>query len=167
VVVDDAIPDAEFLGSHSTGDLGALEDAHRDTYSDLGAKSAAMYVLYVKGQSDLDSAQGVVIGLAYRGGSVALFLDNAETLGNVLFSPEDYEAYTLVHEAGHLLGLVNWGLPMVTPHEDEGHPGHDVDPGCVMFWAVNDGPLAPHLGQSNFATFNVECVLDVQAFGGL
>jgi hypothetical protein len=109
----------------------------------------------------------VVIGLAYRGGSVALFLDNAASLGNILFGADDYEAYTLVHEAGHLLGLVNWGVPMVADHEDGQHRGHDASPSCVMYWAVNDGPLAPHLGDSDFARFDAECILDCQAFGGL
>ena len=43
------------------------------------------------------------------------------------------------HEVGHVIGLVNNGLAMQSDHEDAEHPHHDVEPGCLMYWAY-DGP---------------------------
>jgi hypothetical protein len=39
----------------------------------------------------------------------------------------------LLHELGHLSGLVDLGLPMVEDHEDADYDGHCDNPDCVMF----------------------------------
>ncbi len=41
------------------------------------------------------------------------------------------------HEAGHLVGLVHNGAPMIEDHEDPEHPHHDPDPECLMYYAWN------------------------------
>ena len=41
------------------------------------------------------------------------------------------EASGIVHESGHLMGLVDGGVPMVVPHEDSTSAFHDKDPACV------------------------------------
>ena len=64
VVLGDAIPAGEFGARLSTTDLEDLEDAHRTTYSDASTRTAAMFVLYVHGHSNLDSVSGNVIGLS-------------------------------------------------------------------------------------------------------
>ncbi|HNO59701.1 MAG TPA: hypothetical protein PKH44_03630, partial [Plasticicumulans sp.] len=45
------------------------------------------------------------------------------------------EAAVAVHEAGHTLGLVDLGTPMVNPHEDPAG-AHDVSPSCVMYASI-------------------------------
>ena len=51
---------------------------------------------------------------------------------------EFVEQSTLVHELGHLAGLVNNGAPTVSDHEDKEHPHHCTNPNCVMRWE-NEG----------------------------
>lgn len=51
----------------------------------------------------------------------------------------------LLHELGHILGLVDDGTPMVVDHEDPEHPHHDLRPGCAMYWAYDGVGLAEEL----------------------
>ena len=167
VVVDDAIPDDEFPSVLSVGDVQDLEDVYRDSYSDLGSQTAVAYLLYVLGRSTDDQGQAKVLGLAHRGGSVVLFVENADDTGGATMTAEDFEAAGVLHELGHLLGLVNGGCPMVEDHEDLEHPFHTTDIHCVMFWIVGGiAPVGPHLGDDDFATFGDASVQDLQAFGG-
>jgi hypothetical protein len=44
------------------------------------------------------------------------------------------ETAVMTHEMGHVIGLVDNGLPMLTDHRDPDHLHHDVDPESVMYW---------------------------------
>jgi hypothetical protein len=167
IVVDDAIPDDRFPFSLSVSEVQDIEDEYRDTVSDSSSKTAAAYLLYVRGKSDDDQGSAKVLGMAHRGGSVVLFVDNADDSTSALMTNEDFEAAGVLHELGHLLGLVNGGIPMVEDHEDLEHPFHTTDFTCVMFWLV--GGIVPsgfHLGDDEFARFGPFSVQDIQAFGG-
>jgi hypothetical protein len=166
IVLDDAIADSEFPSSLDVGDLMDIEDDHRDTYSNEGAGVAAMYVLYVTGSSVDDGDQGVVLGLSYRGGSFALFADNVGP-GNPFVTAPEVEGTGIVHEAGHLLGLVAGGCPMVEDHEDPQSPFHCDDASCVMYWQINVPFGLPNIGDPNFAQFDSACAADMADFGGL
>jgi hypothetical protein len=167
VVLDDPIPDSRFPAVLSTADVQDIEDEYRDTFPDLTTRTAAAYLLYTLGNHEDDVGNAVILGIAHRGGSVALFVENADSSGGALYSDEDFEAHGVVHELGHLLGLVNGGVPMVEPHEDLRHPYHTVDRDCVMYWSIGGGgPVTPHLGDPDFAAFGAYSTQDVQAFGG-
>jgi hypothetical protein len=166
VFLDDAISPAEFPPVLSLGDVQDLEDEHRGFLPDLPSGTAAMYVLLVPGSSDEDDPNGVILGYGHRGGSIAIFLDNVDNGTNPFVTTEEVAGSTLVHEAGHILGLVNIGCPMATPHEDPFHPGHDADPNSLMFWILDLDPLGPDLGDPGFAQFSAACIADLQAFGG-
>jgi hypothetical protein len=53
------------------------------------------------------------------------------------------------HEAGHVLGLVNNELPMVSPHEDPEHGHHDPDPSCLMYWQWDRADVAGKLAEED------------------
>jgi hypothetical protein len=163
---DEEIPAAAFPAMSTSADLEAIEDAHRQAYSNLETGVAAIYVLCVPGTSDEIEDGTDVVGLSYRGGSIALFSDEANQGDNPWVTTAEVEGTTLVHEAGHLLGLLNSGCPMVTDHEDKEHAGHDSDPTCVMYWAVQVPRFEPNIGDPAFAQFNAACIADLQAFGG-
>jgi hypothetical protein len=168
VNVDDAIATSEFPDPVSVDDLARLEAAHRDTFSNLATKTAAMYVLYVPGSSDLDEPQSgsVILGLAYAGSSIGFFIDNANPGRTTLVTRQEIEGTGIVHECGHLLGLVDGGCPMVVDHEDDEHRGHCNVPTCVMFWQVSIDPQSRIIDLS-FAEFDPHCAADMAAFGGL
>lgn len=166
VFVDDAIPVEEFPSTVSVGDLDDLEGTYRDNYADLGAREAVLYILYVKGSSDLASPGTQVLGLTYHGSSVALFVDATSPQGFGVTTAE-VEGTGLVHEAGHCLGLTGGTVPMLVDHRDEIHGYHDIDDNSVMYWIVQVPNVAPNLGDPDFAPFDANSVNDLAAFGGL
>ncbi|MBL9087053.1 MAG: hypothetical protein JNM10_07895 [Planctomycetia bacterium] len=166
ILLDDAIPLVEFPASVNVVDLDDLEAAHRDNFADLPTREAVLYILYVKGQSDLGGAGTQVLGLTYHGSSVALFVDAAQSSGFGVTTAE-VEGTGLVHEAGHCLGLTGSTVPMLVDHRDELHGYHDVDEASVMYWIVSVPNVAPNLGDPDFAQFDANSVADLEAFGGL
>lgn len=166
VFLDDAIPLAEYPSILSVDDLDDLEAAHRDNFADLALREAVLYVLYVKGESDLGGVGTQVLGLTYHGSSVALFVDAAASTGFGITTAE-VEGTGLVHEAGHCLGLTGSTVPMLVDHRDELHGYHDADEASVMYWIIQVPNVAPNLGDADFAQFDANSVADLAAFGGL
>lgn len=166
ILLDDAIPDDDIPPESSVEDLEDLEATYRDFYSDQGTGTAVIYLLYLTGSSNLDGRSTAVLGLSYHGGSIALFVDTAEQGPDPFVTTAEVEGTGIVHECGHLMGLVNGTVPMQVNHEDAHHEAHDADPECVMFWIINVPQLAPNIGDDDFAPFDVHCVEDLEAFGG-
>ena len=85
-----------------------------------------------------------VLGVAVDGSSIALFSDTIEEADGPFGRPsvEDVENSVVVHEVGHLLGLVNLVYTSPADHEDPEHPGHSNNEDSVMYWAVNSADLS-------------------------
>lgn len=164
VVVDDVVPSGGNV--YSVAANQALEAQHRDRFA--SGTTAVMYFLYLDGQSDQDSGSGRVLGWAHGPSSVGIFRESVAASANALATAEEVEAAVLVHEAGHLLGLVNNGTPMVANHEDPAHRAHDTNDGCIMHWLIetsNIRDLILNLG-SLPTQFDAACIADLQANGG-
>ncbi len=130
VHLDDAIPDTG--GRHTTQTIQALADEHRDDkHGDAGI--AHTYVIYLDGRW---AENEDVLGVAFGGDMVALFSERIEQASNILVSSTTVHRAVLVHELGHIIGLVDNGIPMVNNHEDPEHPGHSDNQNSVMYWAV-------------------------------
>ena len=115
---------------YSAGDLRAIEAAARGSRST--ANTAAIYVLVLEGRFE----DPQVTGVAYGATSFAVFPEQIS--GGVLgLNIEAFEAAVLVHELGHLFGLVDL-TGKGAFHEDPDHPGHSRNRGSVMYWAVED-----------------------------
>lgn len=84
-----------------------------------------------------------VLGVAVDASTVALFGDSIEEADGLFGRPsvEDVENSVLVHEAGHLLGLVNLVYQSPVAHEDSEHPGHSNNDNSVMYWAIESTDL--------------------------
>ena len=86
-----------------------------------------------------------VLGVAVDASTVAIFKDAVEDAEGPFFSrpsAEEIENSVLVHEYGHLLGLVNLVYKSPVDHEDEDHPGHSNNEDSVMYWAVESADLS-------------------------
>jgi hypothetical protein len=155
-------------------DLIALEKSTRSTAH--VAPVAVLHVLYPAGSFDTPDVAGVTVtgGLL---GPVTIFRDalaSCHVAGPIVLpNTEDataaLERSTLLHEAGHAMGLVARGTPMVHAHEDKDHPGHSADKASVMYWSLdscaglrqallNDGSVADK--------FDDEDRADLHAAGG-
>jgi hypothetical protein len=115
-------------GSFSPDDLFAVEQHVRQNWPGVG--QMALFYLCVHGTYAGESG---VLGLAFRGSSIAVFPDTiASTAGGG--DPAPITSTVLIHEFGHEMGLV--GLVGNAPNEDPAHPGHSSDPKDVMYYAV-------------------------------
>lgn len=162
-------------GVYTTEELRALEREVRTwwTAGDL----AVIHALYLAGKHTEENT----IGLAYGGSSLAFFIGrikegtvaDGSTVPVVEANPGGaperryMERAVLVHEVGHLLGLVNAGIPMVEPHEDPENPGHSSNPESVMYATV-DHPdeLYAHLESGNDIPYRFDeaDLADLRAF---
>jgi hypothetical protein len=112
-------------------DLRGFLDDHRREHS--GEDRMAMVVLAVAGEFE----QQGVLGVALSATEMVIFPDQIGDLGTSLLGGRaPVERAVVVHEAGHLLCLVNISYTSVIDHEDPDHPHHSRHRDSVMYWAV-------------------------------
>lgn len=154
-------------------------DALADQTFDLAVPSntVKMHVLCVDGHYDTGPGGGTVLGIAWGQQNIAIFTQTIEELCGASALPPllqdqlcaDAELAIWMHEVGHVIGLVDNGLPMQVNHEDPDHPGHDVDPDCVMYWAYEGDGLIARITDDLLSTgnsaldFDTECLADIAA----
>ncbi|MDP6333484.1 MAG: hypothetical protein QF479_02490 [Candidatus Poseidoniaceae archaeon] len=81
-----------------------------------------------------------VLGVAVDASTIAIFGDSVEEAKGPIFgrpSAEEVENSVIVHEVGHLLGLVNIVYNSLEEHEDPEHPNHSSNDDSVMYWAID------------------------------
>ena len=158
-------------------DLLAIERELRRTPHE--APNALLHVLYPAGTYEGGGAAGVTISGPVLG-PVVVFLDVLRELrlgtplgsipiGNPAPAVDVLERSTLLHEAGHAMGLVNNGLPMVKAREDLENEGHTTNPRSVMYWAVeSQNGLRQYLLRDGSVpdAFDADDLADLRSAGG-
>ena len=77
------------------------------------------------------------LGVHFSGyGFAFVFKDVVAGVGGTAADQRYVEQATVVHEIGHLIGLVNNGVPLTSNYEDPAHLRHSTNTSCVMYWAV-------------------------------
>jgi len=150
-------------GPYSAEELASLARTARRLYS--SGSTLAVYVLYLDSESD-DPAGQETLGVAFEATAFAVFQKAiASETALIGTSAENAEAAVLLHEMGHLMGLVDMGAPLETPHEDANHPLHCVNPSCVMHWDVAAASAGGAVGLAAI-DYDDACKADLQANGG-
>jgi hypothetical protein len=117
----------------SVADLTALERTNRHAHS--SGSRATIWICYVGGSyADSETA----LAVTFSASSVAVFRDRFDDATTALILASEVERSVLVHEAGHLMALVNIGYRSRFDHEDPAHPHHSNNTASVMYWAVED-----------------------------
>ncbi|MDX1534362.1 MAG: hypothetical protein R3291_01935 [Thermoplasmata archaeon] len=138
----------------TTLDLLELERTHRDEIT--AGDTFTVYVLSVAGE--LTDGEGTALGVSYTASSLAIFKDviRLATAGPGP-SLAEVESSVLVHEVGHLMGLVNLVYTSDMDYEDATHPFHSVNTTDVMFWAIDSAPFMQPPNDFGFETrFDLE-----------
>jgi hypothetical protein len=124
----------EVPGTARTWTLDELRAAaveHRRVRS--GQDRMGMLVLSVAGEFEREG----VLGVAVSATEMVLFPDNVGDLAtSLLGGRRAIERSVLLHEAGHLLCLVNLTYESAIDHEDPDRPHHSRHRDSVMHWAV-------------------------------
>jgi hypothetical protein len=182
VYLDTVLPPMGEDHEYLLTDIKAIEKEHRSTYR--GGDTVAMYFLFLDGRYQGDTDTLMTLGLAYSGSSMVMFKNNfAKVCAPLVAANEDSpdiaellcplsEGTTWVHEMGHLMGLVNTGTEMVTPHQDpDDHGAHCDNPDCIMFWLNNTTSMMDTIiqrietGNKDFFPFDGNCLADLEAMG--
>lgn len=135
-VVVQEIPGGDQSRSWTAEDLRTTAAAHRRHYSTQ--QELALYVLSVRGSF----VQRESLGVAHRASEFAIFPDRIGPLATLLGGRAALERAVLVHEAGHLLCLVNIGYSSDQGRESAEYPHHSTDKGSVMYWAIENSAVA-------------------------
>jgi hypothetical protein len=136
----------------------------------IAADAIAVHAMFIDGHSAEDSDQGVILGLAWSHTHIAIFeqtirdMCEASSLPPLLAGRQCRGAELAIwtHESGHLLGLVDNGLPMVNDHRDpdSDHGAHDASDQCVMYWAYEGQALFDLIGDQLLGGGDAEVPFD-------
>ena len=102
--------------------------------------------------------------MAVDASTVALFKDSIDDAENIFRRPsaEKIENSVLVHEAGHLLGLVNLVYTSPADHEDSDHPGHSNNEDSVMYWAIESASISNFFDNELPTEFDSDDIADLE-----
>lgn len=146
--------------NYSAQDLRTIENENRQLFP--AENEITVWVSIVDGKFENES----VIGVAYQNLSTSLMGGSiSENTGGLnQASRSSVEAAVLMHELGHLLGLVNITTPMVNEHQANGNHCDNSD--CLMYFAVETTDLFSLLVTSSIPELDENCKLDLQDNGG-
>ena len=149
--------------AYSANQIRDLEEEHRTVYPEEGILST--YFIIVDGEWDVSSN---VLGIAYYNTSMALFGKKIEEASGGLFQHgrDKIEATVMLHEIGHLMGLVNNGIEMQNDHQDEGHGKHCDESECLMYFAVRTTDFFANVFEGTIPELDEACLADLRAAGG-
>lgn len=146
----------------SQADVENIEKQYRTRST--GGSRLAIYILFTNGNY---TANGV-LGFAYLNTSICIFgktiRDNSGGVGQI--DAATLESTVLEHEIGHIMGLVNLGSSMQTPHEDSNHPHHCNNQNCLMYYATETTDALAFLTGGNVPALDANCRADLKANGG-
>lgn len=159
----------ESRGADHVWTFDELEELAYDQFGlEVAEGTEKIHVMYVDGSYEEDN----VLGLAFSNRHIVMFHDVLDAscsrplLRERLCPPA--ESSVLLHEVGHVIGLVDNGVDMVADHKDADHGAHDVSEDCVMFWAyegvgIIDVVEARLTGTSPELDFGEACKADLAA----
>tara|TARA_Y100001970_G_scaffold17572_1_gene19759 strand:+ start:293 stop:1027 length:735 start_codon:yes stop_codon:yes gene_type:complete len=140
--------------SYTLEEILAIEEAQRQRYK--SGNTFIIHIMYLNGEYQ-DNEQA--LGVAYKGSSFVLFKEKIDDASFLLISDKDIEKSVIVHEFGHLLGLVNMGYQSPHDHEDPDHPHHSNNEESVMYWAIESQDIANQIDgepPNNFDSYDLD-----------
>jgi len=152
-----------------------LEQENRTKYNNGDTLAVYIYFADAPADSDDEDENLVTLGAVYRNTSMVIYQSTVEDIASRSSSVNiaDVETATLLHEFGHLFGLVNLATESVNDHEDPEADNHCNVNGCLMRAELQFGASLLKQMQKNASkglasipALDSECVLDLQKYGG-
>lgn len=146
---------------YSISDLLEIQKNNRKLYTKND--QAVIHIIYINGKySNNESALGVAINSS----TFVIFEDQISSATTALIQKSEIEKAVLVHEFGHLLGLVNINYTSEFNHEDTSHRHHSNNKESVMYWAVEDLSISNILAGGPPKTFDTDDEKDIKKIKG-
>lgn len=140
----------------SADQIRALADASGRVAAE--GSTAVLRLLFLRGSFRGDDS---ALGVAVRGDVVAIFSDAIDSARTPVSSSDAIEEAVVIHELGHLLGLVD--LARDTGRDDPEHPGHSTNSKSVMYWAVESSLIGQVLTGPPPREFDAADLADLEA----
>ena len=178
--------DFEFLPLPSPGEeelslqqIAELENDNRTAYNEDTTLALYIYFSDALAEGDSENENSITLGAVYRNTSMVIHQRAIAALSNrtVLITQGELESATLMHETGHLFGLVNLdpGLEQEFPHqlEDPAANNHCDEEGCLMQASLEFSASAKKMLESRVAKgapavpeLGPECLRVLGSMGG-
>lgn len=140
----------------------AIEKQNRTEF--VKDDKTAIYILFTNSRH-VDKR---ILGTAYRNTSAVIYgkaiRENSNVKGKL--THQELETAVLLHEVGHLLGLINKGSPVGSGHTDPDYPDHCNNKNCLMYHATETKKLSSILLKGTIPVLDSNCVADLVANGG-
>ena len=129
---------------------------HQDT--------TAIYILFTNGSHP----DNQILGMAYLNTSAVVYGKAVRKYSSMAgrLTHHELETAVLLHEIGHLLGLVNKGSPLTSEHGDSAFNDHCNNKKCLMYHSVETKALSTILLKGNIPVLDAHCIEDLVANGG-
>lgn len=158
------------ISSYPLGAIYGIQEANRDhsnQFIRIGEDVFYAYVLYLDGTYSEGSG---IIGLTYSADSYTIFQQNIKNnVSPFGFHPtaSEVERSVLIHEFGHILGLVSRGQDASYAYkEDASNDAHCENDGCVMYYAVDTNAFSAFINNKIVppTTFCESCQQEMEKY---
>jgi hypothetical protein len=157
------------IPAKSTYSLEEIQEIEKDNRTqNTDDQTVAAYFFFAGGDYSGNSGSSKVLGIAYGSTSMVIFEKTIKDYSGGISQPPQstLESTVILHEFGHILGLVNNGTPMHTYHQDEPHGKHCNDPDCLMYYTAETSDIIANILGGNVPELDAKCIQDLQANGG-
>jgi predicted Zn-dependent protease len=143
-------------------EVDSIRKVNRTVYSTIN--QIAVHILYTDG----DYINNSILGEAYRNTSIVLFGKSIKDNSGRISKPSrtTLETTLLLHEFGHLLGLMDKGSPMYTDHKDASNHSHCQNKNCLMYYGIDIEDKFGPLIKREVPQLDDDCLFDLVANGG-
>jgi hypothetical protein len=152
--------------TYTLNDIRDIEESKRT--QNTSRKNLTAYFLFLDGDYAGNSGNAKVLGIAYENSSMVIFEKTIRNFSGGVTQPavSTLESTVMLHEFGHILGLVNNGSPMQVYHQDEPNGHHCNNQNCLMYYAAETSDIVGNLLGGNVPALDSKCIADLQANGG-
>jgi predicted Zn-dependent protease len=160
IVTKQIDPDAQDV--LTLDNIKALEKDYRSAFTT--GRQIALYILYTDGMY-VDER---IFGCAYSNTAAVIFGKAIKDRSGDIGRPHraKLESTVLLHEMGHLLGLVNTGSDSLEAHHDDAHAKHCTNRKCLMYYHVEFRDPFDYLLRGKIPELDAACAADLRANGG-